>query len=287
MMGSMVVVVGSINVDLVVTVERLPRPGETVSDGTFARFGGGKGANQAVAAARAGALVQMVGLVGDDDEGRSALDQLQREGVVTDGVVATDLAATGVALIVVDAAGRNQISVAPGANRLLDRFPKDVLAGDSGGVLLLSFETPDAVLCDAAEAARARGWTVIVNPAPARALPARLLACAPMLVPNEYEAADLTDTTDPEQAAVLLAAMTGAPVIVTLGSAGALLLEAELATLISAPAVDAVDTTGAGDCLCGTLAARIAAGDALADALRMAVKAASRSTLTPGARASF
>lgn len=286
MIGSMVVVVGSINVDFVVTTERLPRPGETVSDGTFARFGGGKGANQAVAAARAGAHVQMVGLVGDDDEGRSALDQLQREGVITDGVVGTDLAATGVALIVVDAAGRNQISVAPGANRLLDSFPKDVLAGDSG-VLLLSFETPDGVLCDAAEAARARGWTVIVNPAPARALPARLLACAPMLVPNEHEAADLTGTPDPEQAAVLLAAMTGAPVIVTLGSAGALLMEAGIATQISAPAVDAVDTTGAGDCLCGTLAARIAAGDALADALRMAVNAASRSTRTPGARASF
>ena len=278
-----VVVVGSVNVDFVVTVDRLPQEGQTVSGGSFERFGGGKGANQAVAAARAGAQVQLVGCVGADAEGASALAELAADQVDTTHVRQTTAAATGVALITVAADGKNQIAVAPGANRLVEDFPAVALAG-AHGTLLLSFEAPDPVLCQAAEAAMAAGWSVIVNPAPSRPLTPRLLACHPLLVPNEHEATDLTGESDPERAAALLHQLTGAAVIVTLGRDGALLCTADGVQRIAAPIVDAVDTTGAGDCLCGTLAANIAQGLPLTEALAGAVAAASQSTLTPGAR---
>ena len=277
-----VAVVGSINVDEVVRVDRLPREGETVSGGTYQRFGGGKGANQAVGAARAGAKVRMVGCVGRDAIGDGAVAELHAAGIEVTHVARSDDAATGLALIVVDADGHNQIAVAPGANRQIVMDPA-AIAGDPG-VLLLSFEAPDEAVCVAAEAARAGGWTIVVNPAPTRPLPQRLLAARPILIPNEHEAADLTGIPDPERAARVLQAMTGAPVIVTLGAAGALLLEGETATAVPAPEVDVVDTTGAGDCLCGTLAAQLAAGDSLSLAVERAVAAASLSTTTPGAR---
>ena len=278
-----VVVVGSVNVDFVVTVDRLPQEGQTVSGGSFERFGGGKGANQAVAAARAGAQVQLVGCVGVDAEGASALAELAADQVDTTHVRQTSAAATGVALITVAADGGNQITVAPGANRLVEDFPEATLAGERG-TLLLSFEAPEPVLCEAAEAAVAAGWSVVVNPAPSRPLTPRLLACHPLLVPNEHEASDLTGESDPERAAALLHQLTGAAVIVTLGQEGALLCTDDGVQRTAAPIVDAVDTTGAGDCLCGTLAASIAQGLPLAEALAVAVAAASQSTLTRGAR---
>ena len=277
-----VVVVGSINVDEVVRVERLPREGETVSGGVFQRHGGGKGANQAVAAARAGASVRMVGCVGADAIGEEALVELQGIGIDAQHVARSTEAATGIALIVVDADGRNQIAVAPGANRLI-AMQEEALTGDVG-VALLSFETPDAALIEAAARAQQTGWRLVVNPAPARAVPQAVLDAHPILVPNEHEAEQLTGIPEPERAARVLQAMSGAPVIVTLGAAGALLVDGDMATSIAAVPVDVVDTTGAGDCLCGTLAARIAAGDPLATAVERAVAAASSSTTTPGAR---
>lgn len=278
-----VVVVGSVNVDCVVRAERLPAPGETVSGGTFARYGGGKGANQAIAAARAGCATRLVAAVGDDADGVAALSELAAAGVDTRHVAHCDDAATGVALIVVDAAGRNQIAVAPGANARLAAFPRDALA-DGPGVALLSFEAPDGVLCAAAEAAAAAGWRVIVNPAPWRPLPARLAACHPVLVPNEHEASALAGIADPVAAAEALARDLDASVIVTLGAAGAALVVDGAVARVPAPTVDVVDTTGAGDALCGTLAARLALGDALEPALVAAVAAASASTARPGAR---
>ena len=277
-----VVVVGSINVDEVVRVERLPREGETVSGGVFQRHGGGKGANQAVAAARAGASVRMVGCVGADAIGEEALVELQGIGIDAQHVARSTEAATGIALIVVDADGRNQIAVAPGANRLI-AMQEEALTGDVG-VALLSFETPDAALIEAAARAQQTGWRLVVNPAPARPVPQAVLDAHPILVPNEHEAEQLTGIPEPERAARVLQAMSGAPVIVTLGAAGALLVDGDMATSIAAVPVDVVDTTGAGDCLCGTLAARIAAGDPLATAVERAVAAASLSTTTPGAR---
>ncbi|MGI9117578.1 MAG: ribokinase [Gaiellales bacterium] len=277
-----VAVVGSINVDEVVRVERLPREGETVSGGVFERFGGGKGANQAVAAARAGAEVRMVGCVGDDATGDAALAELRAADIDVAHVTRSAEAATGVALIVVDADGRNQIAVAPGANALIG-MRAGALAGDDG-VVLLSFEAPDDALGVAARAAVDAGWRVVVNPAPSRPVPSALAAAQPILIPNEHEAADLTGVRDPERAARVLQALTDAPVIVTLGAAGALLVDGDAVLQVDAPAVDVVDTTGAGDSLCGKLAARLVAGDALGLALERAVAAASASTTAPGAR---
>ena len=207
-----VYVVGSVNVDLVVSAATLPRPGETVAGGTFERHGGGKSANQAVAAARLGANVRMVGAVGDDDLGTEALALLEAEEIDVSGVGRLERSATGVALIVVDAAGENQIAVASGANAELGADAVEAaLRGADGGVVLLGFEVPDAPVLAGARAARAAGLEVVVNPAPARALPGELLELSPLLTPNLDEARALAGKDDAEAAARALAARTGAP----------------------------------------------------------------------------
>jgi ribokinase len=282
-----VVVVGSVNVDLVVRAERLPAPGETVTGGTFERHGGGKSANQAVAAARLGARVSLVAAVGDDDLGVEALAELEREGVDIGGVARLAGAPTGVALIVVDAAGENQIAVASGANLELDggRLERD-LAGGSGDVVLLCLEVPDAAVLATARAAVAAGRRIVLNPAPARPLAPELLALGPQLTPNEAEARTLTGIADPSAAAVALARSTGAPAVVTVGAQGAVLAEpGHDPVLLPPPAVDVVDTTGAGDTLNGAYAAQLAAGAGVQDAARFAVAAAALSTCAAGARA--
>ncbi len=278
-----VVVVGSVNVDLVVTLDRLPRRGETVSGGTLARHGGGKGGNQAIAAARAGARTALVAAVGADPEGRSGIAELEAEGVDCDAVAVVDGVPTGCALIAVDRRGDNQIAVAPGANRSLSTFPVALLAG-APGVLLLSFEAPDVVLDAATVAAVARGWRIIVNPAPVRPLTSTLAAAHPILVPNEHEVVALAGVENPTLAARHLWESRRAPIVVTLGAAGALIVDDVGELGVPVPPVDAVDTTGAGDAFCGTLAARIAQGDALRDAVAVAVEVASRSTSARGAR---
>jgi ribokinase len=270
-----VVVVGSVNADLVVAVEALPGPGETVAGGRFARWGGGKGANQAVAAARLGASVALVGAVGDDPFGDDAVRELAAEGVDVSAVARAG-APTGVALIVVDEAGENQIAVASGANAEV----KVEGASFAGAVVLLGHEVPEAAVIAGAEA----GGRVILNPAPAREIPARVLAAHPILTPNASEAAQLTGERDPEAAARALAARSRAPVLVTLGADGALLLDARDVERIPAPRVDVVDTTGAGDTVNGALAAELAAGRGLRDAARFALAAAALSTRAEGAR---
>ena len=280
-----VYVIGSINVDLVVRAESLPTPGETVTGGTFERHGGGKSANQAVAAARAGAAVRMIGAVGDDDLGEEAVAALEAEGIDVAGVQRLADAPTGVALIAVDAAGENQIAVASGANAALaGEAVAAALDGASGGVALLGLEVPDAAVLAGAQAARAAGLTVVINPAPARPLGDELLAVAPILTPNGGEAAALSGEDDPEAAALALAERTGAPVVVTVGSAGALLVEDGALQRIPAPRVDAIDTTGAGDAFNGALAAALAGGTTVADAVREAVAVAAESVRRPGAR---
>ena len=270
-----VVVVGSVTADLVVSVKALPGPGETVSGGRFARWGGGKGANQAVAAARLGASVTFVGAVGDDPFGDDALRELADEGIDVSAVARVD-APTGVALIVVDASGENQIAVASGANAEVT-VPA---ASFAGAVVLLGHEVPDAAVIAGAEA----GGRVILNPAPAREIPPRVLAAHPILTPNASEAAQLTGERDPEAAARALAARSHAPVLVTLGAEGALLLDGGAVERLPAPAVDVVDTTGAGDTVNGALAAELAAGRELPDAARFALTAAALSTRAEGAR---
>jgi ribokinase len=269
-----VVVVGSVNVDLVVTVARLPVPGETVTGGEFAVHHGGKGGNQAVAAARAGASVRMVAALGDDANGASAREALEVEGIDTSGLQVA-AAPTGVALIVVERSGANQIAVASGANHLLDHLPP---LPEGPGVVLISFEVPDPVISAAVAAARARSWPLVVNPAPARPLPTVLHGSGAILVPNEGEAGLLASGVDG------LAALTGGPVVITLGAEGARVIDGPRDYRVPAPPVDAVDTTGAGDTLTGVLAASIAAGIDLEAAVRRAVVAASLSVTVPGAR---
>jgi ribokinase len=277
-----VVVVGSVNADLVVSVRRLPRPGETVAGGTFARHGGGKGANQAVAAARLGAQVAFVGAVGADDLGDEALAQLAAEGVDVSAAVRLDDVATGVAVIVVDERAENQIAVASGANAALTGAHVDAaLDLDGAGVVLLGHEVSEDAVLAGARAARAAGWTAILNPAPARPLPDGLDGV--LLTPNADEARALTGEGDAEAAARGLAARTGAPVLVTLGGDGALLLD-ETFERLPAPRVAPVDTTGAGDTVNGALAAELAAGRPLRDAAAFAVRAAALSTQKAGAR---
>ena len=288
MTGARVIVVGSINVDLVVRGERLPAPGETVTGGRFSRHGGGKGANQAVAAVRLGAHVTMIGAAGDDAFGHDELAALAAEGIEVAAVARLDGVPTGVALICVDAAGENQIAVASGANAALDgaAVERAVRAAAEGGgaarpVVLLGHEVSDAAVL---AGARAAAGPIVLNPAPARAVPDELAALGPILTPNEGEASALTGERDAEAAARALAARTGAPVLVTLGARGVLLLDGANAEVLPAPRCEVVDTTGAGDTFNGALAAELAAGRSVRDAAAFAVTAAALSVGAAGAR---
>lgn len=285
---SSVLVVGSVNVDLVVRAPRLPGAGETVTGGIFEQHGGGKGANQAVAAARAGASVRFVGCVGDDAIGAQALAGLADEGIDVSGVAGIRGVATGIAVIVVDATGENQIAVAPGANARLDAAAVELaLAGltlDAGGVCLLGLEVPDEGVLAAARRASGAGMRIVLNPAPARPLAAVLLGLGPILTPNRGEAEALTGLADPEAAARALAERTGAPVLVTMGGEGLVLLDRGAVTRLQAYQVAAVDATGAGDTFNGVLAAELAGGASLVGAARRATAAAALSVTRKGAR---
>jgi ribokinase len=284
-MPANVTVVGSINVDLVIRARTLPAPGETVIGGTFERHGGGKGANAAVAAARLGADVRLLAAVGDDDLGHAALVELSREEVDVTNVVTLEGISTGVALIVVAASGENQIAVASGANLALRGadVAAAIAAGPRGGVCLLGFEVSDDVVVSAAEAAHAAGMRLILNPAPARALPAELVRLGPILTPNRRELTTIAEA-DTEAAAHELAIQTGAPVVVTLGPEGVLLVDADGAERIPGHEVAVVDTTGAGDAFSGAIAAGLASGATTREAARRANVAAALSVTASGAR---
>src|SRR3954464_1601362 len=273
-MGGRVVVVGAVNVDLVVAAERLPGPGETVVGPGVVQHGGGKGANAAVAAARGGAAVPLVGAVGDDDTGRGALDELRGEGVRVDGVAVLDGVPTGVALIVVDAAGENQIAVGAGANAGVERDQVRAALVDAlphTDCVLVSTEIPLAAVVVAVETATAVGVPCVLNPAPVLPGLAGLLVPrpgmrGPLLTPNVGELAALTGPGPTGVRAVGLAARTEAPVIVTLGGEGALVVEPGGVVEHLPPRPTTVcDTTGAGDTFNGVFAAQLAAGAGLLD----------------------
>ncbi len=279
-----VVVVGSINVDFVVNVERLPLPGETVLGGTFSRHFGGKGANQAVAAARAGAQVTMLGAVGEDQYGTDALEALRAERVDVSGVRRVR-DATGVAIVMVGARGENQIAVAPGANRTVTAQTVDLTGiGQPGGAVLTNFEIPMAAATAAVRAARHLGMHAILDPAPAHALSSRLLDMGPILTPNEHEVTVAIGNDDPSGALDELTERHHGPIVVTQGAAGALLVDGERRERFPGHPAPAVDTTGAGDTFSGVLAAWLAEGRALEDAIRAANAAASISVTRQGAR---
>jgi ribokinase len=284
---SAVAVVGSLNVDFVVVVARLPRPGETVIDGTFERHWGGKGANQAVAASRYGAEVSFVGAVGDDDLGPQAVAALDDEGIDTREVTRCVGEATGVALIAVDQQGQNQIAVASGANLRVrtDKLRSLIDTHRTAGVVLAGFEVPDDAVVTAVRVAISAGWRAVVNPAPARSLDRRLYGCGAILTPNQHELSALTGIEDVvDGARRLVAHGTGGPVVVTLGQRGALLVTEDEVLEAPAPRVAARDTTGAGDVFNGVFAAALAEGQTLIDSLRIGVAAASYAVELPGAR---
>jgi ribokinase len=285
MSGGAVVVVGSANVDLVWQGARLPRPGETVTDGTFRETFGGKGANQASASARLGAATAFVGCVGTDDRGARTRVELRDRGIDCTWL-ATAGTPTGVALIAVAAGGENTVLVAPGANRdLTAAHVHDAIAALArpGTVVLVSLEVPVEVAEVALRGARAAGATTVCNPAPFRDDGARCFASCDVVVPNRLEAEQYGGV-----AAILAACPPGATVIVTRGAEGAQAHDAsgEVAT-IEPFALDAVDTTGAGDAFCGALAARLAAGASLTDAARFACAAGALACTGLGARAAL
>ena len=284
-----VIAVGSINVDLVVRTSRLPGPGETVAGDDLARHHGGKGGNQAVAAARAGAAVWMVGAVGQDELADSALAALAADGVDT-GEVVRAARPTGVALIVVDGKGQNQIAVAAGANGALGGEAVTAalarLGPLAGDVVLVSCELPRPAVEAALRGGRDGGATTLLNPAPADGVDGALAALADVLTPNQAELAILSPPGDPDEAARrLLGPRRTRWLVVTLGAAGALLLGADgERQAVPAPAVEPIDTTGAGDTFNGVLAALLAAGEPMREAVERAVLAASHSTTRAGAR---
>jgi ribokinase len=282
-----VLVVGSANVDYVVSAPRLPAPGETVTGGTLLINHGGKGANQAVAARRLGAEVRIIGCVGDDAAGAAIRTGLAAEGIGVDGLFSTPDAATGTALIVVDPAGRNQIAVAPGANH---RVSVEMVAARQDDlawaeVLLCPLELPPPTVAWALGQANARGALTIFNPAPVQPLPDDVWPHVDYLTPNEGEAARLTGgLADPEAAARALLARGVGTVVVTLGAQGVLACGSGPPVRVSTPAVAAIDTTGAGDAFNGALAVALTEGRPLGDALHFATAAGALACTRRGAQ---
>ena len=283
-----IVVVGSLNQDLVARVPRIPVPGETVLATGHSTFAGGKGANQATAAARLGSRVAMVGRVGDDDYGHQLISGLQSDGIDTEFVTVDPEVGSGLALINVEESGENAITVSPGANGRVGgddvAAAAEVIA--SARVLLLQLEVPMAALTAAVIAARG---TVVLNPAPAAALPPELLSGVDILIPNESELALLTSLPVGDSTEVVAAAesLPVDDVVVTMGAGGAMVVKRSGTTHVGAPSVTAVDTTGAGDAFCGALAAELARGAYLEAAARFAVRAAAGAVTRHGAQAAM
>jgi ribokinase len=285
-----IAVVGSLNMDLVTRTERRPQPGETLLGESFAMFVGGKGLNQAIAAARSGAHVRMIGRIGRDDFGAQLLRTLEAEQIDTSYVTHDDETGSGVATIVVDGSGDNTIIVVSGANWRLS--PADVeRAADAiatADALVMQLESPLDAVVRAAEIAHAAGVRVLLNPAPARALPDELLRLVSVITPNETEARLLTgfesaDDASAEQAArALLARGVGAAVL-TLGGRGALLVDGERVVRVPGYSATVVDTTAAGDAFCGALAVQLARGRPLEQAVQFANAAGALATTIAGA----
>ena len=287
----MIVVFGSLNMDLVLTVPSLPRPGETVLCDDYVTKPGGKGANQAVAAARAGADVAMVGRVGADEFGRRLIDNLRAHGVATAGVAVSDRP-TGVAYICVDTNGENSIAVASGANLAVagDLIPAGMLGPQT--TIVLQMEVPPAENWAVIDAVRAAGGRSVLNVAPAAPVPRAALEAVDVLVVNELEALAVADTlglaTDgPGRAAQAISRTAGVDCVVTLGGDGAMAATDGRALAVDAMPIEPVDTTGAGDAFTGVLAAALDGGFDLSGALRRAAVGAALACLALGAQESL
>lgn len=282
-------VVGSLNMDLVVRAPRLPRLGETVLGGEFRTFPGGKGANQAVACARLGAPVTMIGRVGQDAFGASLLQTLAQDGVDLTYIRQDGGAATGVALITVVESGDNAIVVASGANGRVSA--EDVRAAEAvfreAAALVLQLECPLEAVTEAVHLARHYGLPIVLNPAPARPLPDDLLQAVDYLIPNESELALLSGREQRAQAIEALLARGVRHLVITLGEEGALLATEAEQRHFAAYAVQAVDTTAAGDAFVGAFAVALAEGQPLAEAIRWGNAAGALAVTRPGAQPSL
>jgi|DewCreStandDraft_2_1066082.scaffolds.fasta_scaffold02262_3 ribokinase len=293
-MAPRIVVVGSLNMDLVIKTPRIPGVGETVLGEEFHTFPGGKGANQAVASALLGAEVFMVGRVGRDSFGRELLESLTSKQVDTRFVLEDPAHATGVAFIAVDGAGNNAIVVAPGANRHVSRGDVDraEVAIRGAQALVLQLEIPLETVLYAAQLAKNNGVPVLLDPAPAAPLPLRMYELADVLIPNEHEAEVLTGIPihgleDAEKAAKALREMGVPIVIIKLGEAGALLMDTTGAYHVPGIPVQAVDTTAAGDAFAGGFAVALAEGMELLEATRFANYVGALSVTRMGAQPSM
>jgi len=292
-MAARIVVAGSSNTDMILQMDHIPRPGETILGGRFAMAAGGKGANQAVAAARAGGDVALQARVGDDLFGQQAIEGFRRDGIDVEGVIRDRDQPSGVALIFVADGGENSIGVASGANGRLS--PSDMEAAASpitaADVLVMQLEIPLETVTRAAQIAAEHAVRVILDPAPAQPLPGELLRCVDILTPNEHEAQQLTgiQVTDADSAAAAADALReqgASTVIVTLGAHGLLVADEAFTGVVPSFPVEPIDTTAAGDVFNGALAVALAEGRPIADAVRFASAAAALSVTRLGAQPS-
>jgi ribokinase len=288
--GGRVLTAGSINTDLVVHVLRAPERGETVTGSAFAIFGGGKGANQTLASVRSGAPTSILGAVGDDDFGRQRLADLEADGVDCRSVQISDRVASGAALITIEADGDNRIAYVPGAT--LEIAPERAIEAINRvrpSAIMMTLELPPETIQTLITEGRIAGAVIILNATPEPAASAALAMQADILIVNETEARELLgwgkDERDWESAASALREMGPQNVIITLGAEGAFVL-ANRVTVITAPKVAVVDTTGAGDAFCGAFAAQIAKGAEIEDAARAGVIAGALAVTKAGAQPS-
>jgi len=287
-----IIVIGSANTDMVVKSKKLPLPGETILGGTFLMNAGGKGANQAVAAARLGGNVTLVAKVGNDIFGQKTIEGINKENINTDDVFVDEDAPSGIALIMVNEEGENCIVVAPGANTHL--LPADIgrvksIAG--AAIILVQLEIPMETVAAIAKMAKANQQKLIINPAPAQPLGDELLNGLFLITPNEAEASLLTgikveDEITASQAAAIFLGKGVQNVIITLGKQGAYFQNSNLKFKVDAPVVPAIDTTAAGDTFSGALTVAITESLDWKEAVQFAVKAASISVTRMGAQAS-
>lgn len=286
-----ILVIGSLNADLVVKSPRFPQPGETISGGDLQIIPGGKGANQAVAAARQGVNVAMIGRVGSDSFAPFLVENLKANQVNVSHVT-VDKSATGTAIIVVDYNGQNSIVLSPGANGNVSPADVDSASFLTSKLLLLQLEIPTPTVLHATQQARRYGLTVILNPAPAKSLPAELLSNVDILIPNESELALLTglpvtDVVSAELAAKEILKQGVKTVIVTLGSKGAVLVTDTQVTQVDSYKVNVVDTTAAGDAFIGGFASALLSGKSLEDSVRYGCACGALATTKFGAQPSL
>jgi len=294
MQSKKIIVVGSCNTDMVIKAERLPVPGETILGGTFLMNSGGKGANQAVAAARLGGDVTLISKTGNDLFGKQSVVLYTSENINTEFIFSDSKLPSGVALITVDAMGENCIVVASGANSHLKPvdIDKALKAIESADIILMQLEIPIETVEYVAELSASKGKKVILNPAPAQALSLSLLQHIDIIVPNKNEAEILSgikvsDAKSAKRAADIIAKKGVNNVVITLGSQGAVILEKNIYHVVPAYVVEAIDTTAAGDTFCGALCVGLANGKSLLDAVKLAVKASAITVTRMGAQSSL